>query len=69
MIAALEGDALIDFIGSDTAGKLRKHELSKIKNPVPQPAKAKEQTQEKDSRPQSPEEWLRKIKKEHGILK
>ena len=68
LLADMDAETLAAFLGEDQIKKLRKRDAEKVKNPTPtQPAKAPE-PKPKDDAPQSPEEWLRQIKKKHNIL-
>jgi hypothetical protein len=69
ILGALDGDTLINYLGKETADKIRKYELSKLKNPEPQQHRVKETAQKAETSPKTPEEWLRQIRKEHGILR
>jgi hypothetical protein len=66
-LKGLDGDSLISFLGEDTVKKIRKYEVSKVKNPTPKQTSVVAEPKE-DKGPASPDEWLKRIKKEHGIL-
>jgi hypothetical protein len=69
MIEALEGEDLVNFLGSKAAEKIRKHELSKIKNPVPQASKFAEKPEPKPEKLKEyvdPYEWKKKLMRQYA---
>jgi len=65
----LDEEALAAFLGENNLKKVRKRDVSNLKNPVPKAESKPQDKEEKPSAPQSPDEWLKSIKKQHGILK
>lgn len=67
LIDSLSPDELAEFLGDENLKKVRKRDVDKLRNPIPQvdntPPKVKE-----EEKPRSPAEWLAAQKKKHGIL-
>jgi hypothetical protein len=70
LIKDMDPDMLADFLEEDGLKKVRQRDVKNLKNPTPKKDdKAKETEDKKEDAPTSPEEWLRSIKRQHGILK
>jgi predicted enzyme involved in methoxymalonyl-ACP biosynthesis len=69
LLKDMDEELLAEFLGEDGIKKIRQRDLKNLKNPVPKPAEPKQDAQVKEDEPRTPEEWLRSIKRQHGILK
>ena len=67
LIDSLSPDELAAFLGDENLKKVRKRDVEKLKNPIPQVDNAPPKVKEEE-KPRSPAEWLAAQKKKHGIL-
>ncbi len=67
LINDLDPDTLAEFLGEENIKKIRKRDVEKLKNPIPESKQAIKEDKPKKEAPRSPDEWLRDIKKQHGL--
>lgn len=70
LVKSLEGDSLVQFLGNDVVDKIRKHTLSKVKNPiVPTAADVKETPSKKKEDPKyvDTRRFVKDLLKKHGV--
>jgi hypothetical protein len=67
LLDGLDADSLAEFLGEENLKKVRKRDVEKLKNPVAEPQKRSEEPKPKKDIPKSPDEWLRDIKRQHGL--
>lgn len=69
IIADMDGDQLIEFFGEELANKVRKSDIQKLKAKqselfgVPQKSQSSSQSQTKESRPMTIDEWKEQVNK------
>jgi hypothetical protein len=69
ILADADPDIIAELIGEEGVKKLRKRDVEKLKNPIPQSQNREEPQHKEKEKPQSPEEWLKSVRKQHGILR
>ncbi len=72
LVQGLDVEALEAFLGEETLKKVRKHDVSKLKNPAPAPkVPVKEESKAKagtNSKYVDPQDFIKELKKKHGVL-
>jgi hypothetical protein len=72
LVSGLSEEDLEEFLGVETLKRVRKHDVSKLKNPTPAPkVEVKEGSKAKDQSPSkyvNPKEFIDSLKKKHGVI-